>query len=152
MLLRPSLLLLFLLGVATLRADTTQVAGEWDAVSVPPMKTSIYIGSVSLTTGVFRREGHDLAGTYEAKVWPWFFWNETGRITITLAPDELAKLSRPGRVEFAGTAVNRRGKPRTLTGYAEGAGDATGRIKVRIVVDGTELVFNGTYRFDHAVK
>jgi hypothetical protein len=145
-------LLLLLFGAVVLRADTSAPAGDWDKVSVAPMKTSIYVGTVTLTTGVFRRDGDKFESTYEAKVWPWFFWSETGRITITLPAADLAKLSRGERVEFTGTAANQRGKPRTVTGRADNTNGAAGRIKVRIGADGTELIFNGTYRFDNAVK
>src|SRR5690606_35945369 len=56
----PRLILCLLLlwgAVSSLSADTSQVLGEWDSVTVPPVKTSIYVGSVTLTTGVFQREG-----------------------------------------------------------------------------------------------
>lgn len=150
---RPILCLLLLLGaVSALRADTSQVVGEWDSVTVPPVKTSIYVGSVTLTTGVFQREGDRFQTTYEAKVWPWFFWSESGRITITLPPADLQRLARGERVEFLGEALNHKNKPRHVTGYAERADAATGKIKVRIGVDDTELIFNSTYRFNNVVK
>jgi hypothetical protein len=150
---RPILCLLLLLGaVSALRADTSQLVGEWDSVTVPAVKTSIYVGSVTLTTGVFQREGDQFHTTYEARVWPWFFWSESGRITITLPPAELERLARGERVEFTGEAFNHKNKPRHVTGYAERADAATGKIKVRIGVDDTELIFNSTYRFNNVVK
>jgi hypothetical protein len=145
-------LLSALAAAAVLRADTTRAAGDWDAVTVAPMKTSIYIGSVTLSTGVFQREGDTFATTYEAKVRPWFFWSETGRITITLPPAELVKLAQGERVTFTGQATNHRNKPRRVTGQADRIDAANGKIKVRIEADGIELVFNGTYRFPQVVK
>jgi hypothetical protein len=150
---RTILCLFLLLGsVSTLWADTTQNIGDWDFVTVAPMKTSIYVGSVSLTTGELKREGDKFSTTYEAKVRPWFFWGETGRITITLSLADLEKLGRGERVEFTGEAFNHKNKPRKVTGRAERTDGATGKIKVRIGVDDTELIFNGTYRFNNAVK
>lgn len=150
---RPTLCLLLLLAAtAGLRADAAPPAGEWDAVSVPAMKTSIYVGSVTLTTGVFQRDGETYATTYEAKVWPWFFWSETGRITIAMPRTALEKLARGERAEFTGEAINHKNKPRHVTGYAERADAATGKIKVRIGVDDTVVVFNGAYRFDNMLK
>ncbi len=150
---RPLLCLLLLLGtVCALRADTTQTPGEWDAVSMAPVKTSIYVGSVTLTTGVFRRDGDTFSTTYEAKVWPWFFWSETGHITIRLPYADLEKLARGERVAFTGEARNHKDKPRHVTGHADRGDAASGKIKVRIGVDDTEIIFNGAYRFDHAVK
>ena len=149
-----SILCLFLLlgSVVNLRADTTQNIGDWDSVTVAPMKTSIYVGSVTLTTGVLKRAGDHFSTTYEAKVWPWFFWSETGSISITLPQADLEKLARGERVEFTGEAFNYKNKPRKVTGRAERINGATGKIKVRIGVDDTELIFNGTYRFNNAVK
>lgn len=150
---RTILCLLLMLGaVAPLLADTTQNIGDWDSVTVAPMKTSIYVGSVSLTTGEFKRTDNQFSTTYEAKVWPWFFWGETGRITITLSLADLEKLGRGERVEFTGEAFNHKNKPRKVTGRAERSNGAAGKIKVRIGVDDTELIFNGTYRFNNAVK
>jgi hypothetical protein len=153
MMLRPVLCsILLLAAVAAVRADTSQKIGEWDSVTVEPVKTSIYVGNVRLTTGVFQRDGDTFATTYEAKVWPWFFWSETGRITITLPHANLEKLARGERVEFTGEALNHKNKPRHVTGYAERSAAATGKIKVRIGVDDTELIFNSTYRFNNVVK
>jgi len=150
---RLRLCLILLLGaVPPLPADTTGPAGEWDSVTVAPVKTSIYVGSVTLTTGEFRRDGDQYTATYAAKVWPWFFWNETGRITITLPQAELARLTRGERVEFTGEASNHKNKPRHVTGRADRIDAATGRIKVRVGVDDTELIFNSTYRFNNVVK
>lgn len=144
--------LLLLAAVTSLRADTSQHVGDWDSVTVAPVKTSIYVGSVTLTTGVFRRDGDKFETTYEAKVRPWFFWSETGRITIILPYASLAKLTQGERVEFTGEALNHKNKPRHITGYAERADAANGKIKVRIGVDDTELIFNSTYRFNNVVK
>ena len=145
--------MLVLLGaVSPLAADTSQNIGDWDSVTVAPMKTSIYVGSVTLTTGVFKRDGDKFTTTYEAKVWPWFFWGETGKITITLPRTDLEKLARGERIEFTGEAINQKNKPRKVTGRADRTDGAAGKIKVCIGVDDTELIFNGTYRFNNAVK
>lgn len=119
---------------------------EWNRVDVPAMKTSIYVGSVALTTSAFKRDGDAFAATYAAKVFPWFFWSETGTIRITITDDDLQKLARGERCEFTGEALNHKNKPRHVTGYADPADPATGRIKVRIAVDDVELIFNGPYK------
>lgn len=139
-------------AVGALPAQPAAILTGWDRVSIAPMKTSIYVGSVSLTTAVFVRDGSTLASTYDAKVWPWFFWGENGKITITLTDASLARLARGERAEFTGDATNHKNKPRSVTGYAQPADASSGKIKVRIGVDDTELIFNGTYRFDNAMK
>lgn len=144
--LQPSLFLLLGL-LAPLAAAPT--GSEWDSVTMAPVKTSIYVGVVTLTTDEFRRDGDQLVTTYTAKVWPWFFWSETGTITITLPLADLEKLARGERVDFTGEALNQKNRPRHVTGRAERIDAATGKIKVRIGVDDTELIFNTTYRFNN---
>ena len=109
------------------------------------MKTSIYVGSVTLSTGPFERTGDKWTTTYNAKVFPWFPWSEHGDITITLTEAELAQLAKGETVEFTGDAQNHKKKPRKVTGRAQPADDHSGKIKVRIAVDDVELIFNGSY-------
>lgn len=144
---------LFLCFLSCLLVPQRAVAGDdpvhtqWDHVTVEPMKTSIYVGSVRLTTGVFERHGSTLSTTYEAKVVPWFFWSERGSISITLTDADLAKLATGQTAEFRGDAVNDKNKPRPVTGRARPADGTSGKIKVRVTADGVELIFNGTYKF-----
>lgn len=147
-------LCLFLLwtAVRSFAADVPPAEGRWDSVTIAPVKTSIYVGTVTLTTSEFRRNGDKFNASYEAKVWPWFFWSETGRITITLPSTDLEKLGRGERVEFTGEAFNHKNKPRHVTGRADRTDATAGAIKVRIGVDDTEIIFNGTYRFNGAAK
>jgi len=137
---------LMLATVGGLRAEPTGATIEWATVAIESMKTSIYIGSVTLTTSEFKRDGENYTATYDARVWPWAFWNETGHITIKLPAADIARLKNGERIEFTGEAANHRNKPRHVTGRADRTGDGTGKIKVRIGVDDTELIFNGTYR------
>lgn len=143
---------LYLLAGLIIAFATRSLAAEpdWSVVSVAKVKTGIYVGSVTLIASDFRRDGEVYRATYEAKVWPWFFWNETGRISIHFSPADLEKLSRGERVEFTGEAFNQKNKPRKISGHVD-RGDATsGKIKVRIAVDDTALIFNSTYRFPNA--
>jgi len=59
---------------------------------------------------------------------------------------ELARLTQGHAIEFTGEATNHRNKPRTVTGRAQPAGANSGKIKVRIMADGIELIFNGSYQ------
>ena len=111
------------------------------------MQTSIYVGSVSLTPGVFVRAGASLATTYEVKVRPWFFWGETGVINISIPEPDLVRLAQGETIDFTGSATNHKNKPRSVTGRAQPLDASTGKIKVRIKADGVELIFNSTYRF-----
>ncbi len=134
-------------AVASLRAAPPAATG-WDRVLIAPMKTSIYVGTITLTTEPFVRSDSTLSSTYQAKVWPWFFWGETGHITITLTDANLANMARSEAAEFTGEALNQKNKPRKVTGRALPTDAVSGTIKLRIFADGYELIFNGTYRFD----
>lgn len=131
--------------LAPLRAERASLPSH---ISVAPMKTSIYVGSVKLTMGAFDSQGGSLTSTYEARVTPWFFWNESGRITISLSDADFATLAKGQTVQFTGDATNHKNKPRTVTGRAQPADAKSGKIKVRVMADGVELIFNGTYHFD----
>lgn len=128
---------------ATLPARAAEAA--FMRATVPAMKTSIYVGSVTLTTGTFERSGDRWSTTYNAKVFPWFPWSEHGEITITVTDAALARLAKGETVEFTGDAQNHKKRPRKVTGRAQPANDHAGKIKVRIHVDDVELIFNGSY-------
>lgn len=143
----PSKLCLCLLFAAASLARAATPLTSWDRVEIAPMKTSIYIGSVRLSTQTFERSGSTLSSTYNARVFPWIPWNEHGKITITLSDAALANMAKGETAEFTGEAINHRNKPRKVTGRVQPTGAASGRIKVRIMADGIELVFNSTYQF-----
>jgi hypothetical protein len=146
-------LLLLVLGVAgagALRAADSAAAPaeKFNTVTVPPVKTSIYIGSVTLTAPTFTRRGSTYSSTYTAKVFPFFFMGEKGTIAVTFTDDDLAKLAKGEPVDFKGEGRNEDGEPRHVEGKATPADAASGKLKVRIWVSPKiELIFNTTYRF-----
>ncbi len=137
-------LILALSAVASLRADLPLLTSP--RVTVARMKTSIYVGSITLTTSDFLQSDESFKATYEAKVRPWFFWGETGKITIKLPVADLTRLALGQSIDFTGEASNHKNKPRTVTGRAQPGTGNGGKIKVRIMADGIELIFNGTYQ------
>lgn len=125
-------------------------AAPHDQVVVPPAKTSIYVGIVTLTPGVLQRENGTYRTSYQAKVFPYFFFSEDGQLSIDFSDEQLAQLARGERVQFTGTAKNKDGEDRRIEGHATASapGAPEGTIKVRIfVTKKIELVFNSTYRF-----
>ncbi len=136
-----------LLALATLLPVTHASTRHWTQVEVEPMKTSIYVGSVRLNVEAFQRSGDTFTSSYEAKVFPWVFWGESGQITLRVPATDLDRLARGEVIDFTGDAISQKGKSRQITGRAYPAGADTGKIKVRIHVDDVELIFNGNYRF-----
>ena len=122
---------------------------RYDRVEVQATWTSIYIGTVSLKIPPFSRAvAGDYETTYAARVFPYFFYNETGRLSIRVSAEALRKLSRGEVIEFSGRAVNQQGAERRVEGKATPADATGGKLKVRVFVSPKiELIFNTTYRF-----
>ncbi len=116
-------------------------------VKVEPMKTSIYVGTVTLTPEVFTHQGQTYVTTYKVDVWPWFFWGETGSVTIAMTDAQVARVLQGHAVEFGGEGANQKKKPRKVTGRITPIDATTGKMKIRISADGYTLIFNGTYKF-----
>jgi len=120
----------------------------YSRVDIAPTKTSIYIGSVSMTTPTFQRKGITYSSTYVAKVFPYFFQSEKGELSIDLPDEELRRLERGEVIQFVGRGRNTDGEDRRIEGRAIPTDAATGKIKVRVFVSKKiQLIFNTTYRF-----
>ncbi len=142
--------LLLLLAVGTaLAAEGAAPESAWRRVEIGATWTSIYVGTVSLRMPEFKRNAAgEYESTYAARVLPWLFQNENGRISIRVSDDALRRLARGETIEFDGRAVNQAGEERAVTGRAAPADATSGRIKVRVGVSPkVELIFNTTYRF-----
>lgn len=151
--LSPFLLFLTLVGSAAATPETESevepLADFYQRATVETAKTSIYIGNVKLAMPPFDRVEDRYESTYEAKVFPFFFYNESGTISITFSDDDLRKLALGERVYFKGEAFDTKGEPRRVEGHADPADERSGKIKVRVWVSkNIELIFNTTYRFD----
>lgn len=139
-------LLWFALALATRGAESPLLA--FQRVDIAPTKTSIYIGSVSMTMPTFHRSGITYSSTYVAKVFPYFFESEKGQLSIDLADEDLRRLERGEVVQFTGRGVNTDGEERRIEGRAIPTDARTGKIKVRVFVSKKiQLIFNTTYRF-----
>ncbi len=120
---------------------------RYDRVEVAPTKTSIYIGRVTMTMPAFVRAGGTYETTYTAKVFPYFFYNESGRLTIDISDEMLRALDRGEAIEFKGRGVSTTHDDRRVEGKVTPTGTAEGKIKVRVFVSKRiELIFNTTYR------
>jgi hypothetical protein len=122
--------------------------GRYGKVEVAPAKTSVYVGTVTMTMPPFVRQAGVYEADYAAKVFPYFFLNESGRISIDFSDEQLRQLAGGQTVEFKGRGVRADGVERRIEGKATPADAVSGKIKVRVFVSKrTELIFNTTYRF-----
>jgi hypothetical protein len=144
---RRLLLLLWPLACA-LAASAASPPERFARVEVPVAKTSIYLGSVSLTMPTFVRHDGIYESTYAAKVFPYFFANESGRLVIQVSDAQLGQLEAGQPIDFTGRAVRADGSERRVEGRATPADANGGKLKVRVFVTAKiELIFNTTYRF-----
>jgi hypothetical protein len=141
------ILMVSALAATSRAADASPLAG-YDHVRVEPSKTSIYIGSVTMTLTEFLRHDGAYTADYTAKVVPYFFFNEAGKLTIDFSDEQLRQLARGEVVAFTGKGIRSDGVERRVEGKATPADAGSGKIKVRVFVSKrTELIFNTTYRF-----
>lgn len=134
-----------ILGAGSARATPP----GYETVIVDTVKTSIYVGNVTLTTTPFHAAGGRFSADYRAKVFPYFFSNEHGSLWIALSDEDLARLVRGERVNFTGRAENSDKEERRIEGFATPTDSKHGKIKVRVFVSKKiELIFNAGYRFE----
>jgi hypothetical protein len=148
----PALTLCFALAIVACRLHGAErLLSDYARVDVAPTKTSIYLGSVSMTMPVFARANGIYETTYVAKVFPYFFYNEHGKMRVEIADDSLRKLERGEPIEFQGRAVREDGAERRVEGKATPTDGVSGKLKVRVFYSKRiELIFNTTYRFPDA--
>ena len=135
-----------LLALGALAAEDS--LARYDHVVVDSAKTSIYIGSVTMTFAPATRKAGVYQSDYSTKVFPYFFLNEKGKFLLD-APDEtLRKLARGEAVDFSGHGVSASGVERRFEGRATPVDATSGKLKVRAFVSKRiNLVFDMTYRF-----
>ncbi len=145
---RPVIALVLALALAPFASAAEAQLSRYERVEVAPAKTSIYVGTVSLAMPSLTRAKGVYETSYVAKVFPVFFYNEKGRLSIEMSDEQLRKLERGEAVEFKGRAVRDDGAERRVEGKATPADATNGKIKVRVFYSKrVELIFNTTYQF-----
>jgi hypothetical protein len=131
-------------------SPSAQTSGRHAEVTVDPAHTSAYVAEISLALTPLTRRGDAYTGDYTVKVFPFFFFNEHGAISIEFSADQLQRLARGEKVGLKGLARNSAGAARRIEGSAvpAAAGADHGKIKVYVWVSRKiDLVFNTSYRF-----
>jgi hypothetical protein len=118
----------------------------YSVVAIKPATTSIIIATVSMTMPPFVRKKFVYSSTYYAKVFPYFFYNERGRIWIIVSDDDLRRVAKGQTVDVTGHALSDSGEERKVNGRATPTGPTSGKIKVRVFVTRRiALVYDTTY-------
>ena len=119
---------------------------RFDKVAIRPTTTSLYIATVTMTMQPFLRRDAVFSSTYSARVFPYFFWSESGRLWIEVPREKLRRVARGEAVDFTGHGVNESGDDRRVEGRAIPTGPSSGRILVRVYVTRRiHLSFDTTY-------
>ena len=136
------------LAAASLRADDDPLA-RFKVVSIFPASASLYVATVSMSFLPFVRHKTEYSSTYSARVFPYFFWSEKGRIWIIIGDDELRRVVRGEPVDFQGRALSDSGDGRRVEGRATPTGPSTGRIKVRVFISKRSVLnYDTTYQLE----
>jgi hypothetical protein len=138
---------LIALAVATTLRGSAGPLSPFDVVDIKPVTTSVYVATVSMTMPPFVRKGSLFASTYVAKVFPYFLFNEKGRIWIELSDNDLRRVANGEPVNFVGRAVSESGNIRRVEGRAVPTGPRAGTVRVRVFVTRRiSLSYNTSYR------
>jgi hypothetical protein len=129
-----------------LAAADDPALSRFSVVNADPVSTFIYVGTVNLSATPFLRAGSEYRARYTAKVFPFYFSNESGTMAVTVTEAALRRLAAGQPIAFSGTATRADGAVRTVEGTAAPTGPAGGRLKVKIqVTKKITLVFDTSY-------
>jgi hypothetical protein len=127
----PVVLVLF--AAATLRGADDAMA-RFNVVDIKASVANLYIASVTMTMPPFVRKKAVYSSTYYAKVFPYFFYSERGRIWIVVPEADLRRAAQGQPVDFVGHALSDSGDERKVEGHAVPTGPTGGRIRVRVFI------------------
>lgn len=143
---KARLLALALLLAGAAAGAPAEDMSRFNVVAIKDSSTSVLIATVSMSMPPFVRHHSVYSSTYAAHVYPFFFYNEKGRIWINLTDDQLLQVAHGQPVDFTGQAVNENGDKRRVEGRATPTGRSSGKIKVRVFVSRRiSISYDSTY-------
>jgi hypothetical protein len=133
-----------------LRAADADLA-RFGTVTIRPSTAYLVIAAVTMTMPPFARHDGVYTSSYFAKVFPYFYFNEKGRIWITGPDDALRLVARGKPIDFKGRAVSDGGDPRRVEGHVTPTGRLRGNIEVRVFISRRlYLTYDTTYELTDA--
>jgi hypothetical protein len=139
---------LALLAAAPVRGGDDPLA-RFNVVDIKASSASLYIASVTMTMPPFVRKSVVYSSTYSARVFPYFFLSEKGRIWIIVPEADVRRASLGQPVDFVGHALNEAGEERKVVGHAIPTGPTGGKIRVRVFVSRRiSLTYDTTYELE----
>jgi hypothetical protein len=143
-------LLLVLASAGPGRAADDSLA-RFSVVDIKQSVASLYIASVTMIMPPFVRHSEVYSSTYYAKVFPYYFFSEKGRIWIVVPEADLRRAAAGQPVDFVGHALSDSGEERKVTGRAVPTGPSSGKIRVRVFISRRiSLNYDTTYELKGA--
>jgi hypothetical protein len=128
--------------------ESAPVAPAATKLVIQPSSSSLKGGKAHLTTTPLNRKAEAFVGSYQIKVVPYFFKNETGSIHVKVPQEALRQLRKGTAMNFGGEAVTTgTGERRPLEVHAEATEDDRGRLVISIHTENGVLRFDSAYRF-----
>jgi hypothetical protein len=144
--LRNAAIVALALAAAAPAWSADDIPARFNRVEIKPTTSSLFIATVTMTMPPFVRRDAVFSSTYSARVFPYFFWSESGRIWIVVPSEKLRRVALGEPVDFTGHGISESGDERRIDGHATPTGPSGGRIRVRVFVSKRiYLNFDTTY-------
>jgi hypothetical protein len=126
--------LLLFVAAATPGSAAEDSLARFNVVDIKSSVASLYIASVTMIMPPFVRKNAVYSSTYYAKVFPYYFFSEKGRIWIVVPEADIRRAAVGQPVDFVGHALSDSGEERKVEGRAVPTGPSSGKIRVRVFI------------------
>ena len=115
---------------------------------VDPSSTTVSHNKVRLIVGPLTHQGKFYVGSYQLKVFPYFFKSEAGTLKLEDPDESVRKFEKGTEVKFRGKAKNNKGaKDKVITGKATPSDKDKGNVIFSLETDNGRLTFKTSYHF-----
>jgi hypothetical protein len=116
---------------------------------IDPSSMAVPGGTVTLTIGTLQREDGVYHGYYKTKVFPYFYDNEKGKLSIVVSDESLTRINQGKVANVTGTATTsgKKGKSRPIVATATPVDINHGTLKVRFAMGDRQMLFQPAYHF-----
>jgi hypothetical protein len=138
------------LGSAHAAPDSTNHINSDRILMVDPSSASVAAGRATLTIGALLRTNDLYTGNYKIKVFPYFFKNEKGTLTVFVSDATLAGINAGKVAVITGTATTsgKGGRTRHIDVTATPMDINQGKLKLCfITASNRKLIFEPAYHF-----
>jgi len=117
---------------------------------IAPSSMPVAAGKATLTIGPLQRTNGVYAGSYQIKVFPYFFQNETGRLAIRVPDDSLAGIDQGKVTAIIGNATTsgKGGRSRHIDATVSPVDSHGGMLKLWFLAGKRKMVFEPAYHFE----